>query len=104
MSVLISDMNEIPEDGAVLVVKHDDDGNVYIKYAGTMGYSMKLVELPEKHGRLVDADDLWEKMLKYIDNEGAKMPFGDDDSIIHRDSACFMVENADTIIEAEGEG
>ena len=61
-----------------------------------------LVELPDKHGRLVDADELWKKMSKYTDNMGAKMPFGDDDSMIHRDSACFMIESADTIIEAEG--
>lgn len=61
-----------------------------------------LVELPEKHGRLVDADELWKKMSKYTDNEGAKFPYVDDDSMIHRDSACFMIENADTIIEAEG--
>lgn len=63
-----------------------------------------LIELPKKHGRLVDADKLWKKMSKYTDNEGAKMPFGDDDSMIHKDSACFMIESADTIIEAEGEG
>lgn len=61
-----------------------------------------LVELPKKHGRLIDADELWKKMSKYTDNEGAKFPYGDDDSMIHRDSACFMIENADTIIEAEG--
>lgn len=61
-----------------------------------------LVEIPEKHGRLIDADELWERMLKYTDNEGAKFPYGDDDSLIHRDSACFMIENAATIIEAEG--
>lgn len=54
-----------------------------------------------KHGRLIDADELWNKMSNYTDNEGAKFPFGDDDSIIHRDSACFMIECADTIIEAE---
>ena len=60
-----------------------------------------LVALPDKHGRLGDLDELWERMLKYTDNEGAKMPYGDDDSLIHRDSVCFMIENAPTIIEAE---
>jgi len=47
--------------------------------------------------RLIDADALWEKMYKYSDNEGAKMPYGDDDSLIHKDSACFLIENAPTI-------
>ena len=61
-----------------------------------------LVELPEKHGRLGDLDELWERMLNYTDNDGAIFPYGDDDSLIHRDSACFMIESADTIIEAEG--
>ena len=61
-----------------------------------------LTEVKTPHGRLVDADELWNKMSNYIDNEGAKFPFGDDDSIIQRDSACFMIESADTIIEAEG--
>lgn len=47
--------------------------------------------------RAIDADELWEKMYRYNDNEGAKMPYGDDDSLIHKDSACFLIENAPTI-------
>lgn len=57
MSVLIKGMDELPDDGAVLVVKHDN-GKVYIKDAYTYGYSMEMVALPERHGRLVDADVL----------------------------------------------
>jgi len=59
MSVLIKGMDEMPEDGAVLVVMHDK-GKVYIKHACTYGYSMELVKLPETHGRLIDADALVE--------------------------------------------
>ena len=47
--------------------------------------------------RLIDADALLEKIYKYSDNEGAKMPYGDDDSLIHRDSVCFLIEKAPTI-------
>lgn len=47
--------------------------------------------------RMIDADALWEKMYKYSDNEGSKMPYGDDDSLIHRDSVCFLIEEAPTI-------
>lgn len=108
MSVLIKDM-EMPEDGAVLVVKHDDDGKAYIKYAGMMGYHMELVELPEKHGRLIDAEALidtleqaiaiMETMLKQLDLEA--------------DDGCLMelkayrdirdgIKEIDAVIEAEG--
>ena len=62
-----------------------------------------LAEVKTPHGELIDRNVLWDAMSKYNDNEGAKMPFGDDDSMIHRDSACFMIESADTIIEAEDE-
>ena len=61
-----------------------------------------LVEIETPHGRLGDLDKLWDRMYNYIDNEGAKMPFGDNDFMIHRDSACELVEDAPTIIEAEG--
>ena len=61
-----------------------------------------LIELPP-HGRLGDLDKLWDRMYNYIDNEGAKMPFGDNDFMIHRDSACELIEDAPTVIEAEGE-
>lgn len=47
--------------------------------------------------RLIDADELWEKMYRYSDNEGAKMPYDNDDSLILKDSACFLIENAPTI-------
>lgn len=68
MSVLIRGMDEIPEDGAVLIVKHDDNGKVYIKYAGMMGYSMELVKLPEKHGDLIDKDVLLDDLLIHADS------------------------------------
>ena len=60
-----------------------------------------LVEIPTPHGRLGDLDALWDRMYNYIDNEGAKMPFGDNDFMIHRDSACELIEDAKTVIEAE---
>lgn len=60
-----------------------------------------LIELPP-HGRLGDLDKLWDRMYNYIDNEGAKMPYGDNDFMIHRDSACELIEDMPTIIETEG--
>ena len=61
-----------------------------------------IVEVKEPHGRLGDLDALWDRMYNYIDNEGAKMPFGDNDFMIHKDSACELIEDAPTVIEAEG--
>lgn len=46
MGVYIKGMDEIPEDGAALVVMHDANGKAYIKYACTYGYSMELVNVP----------------------------------------------------------
>lgn len=48
MGILIKGMDEIPEDGSMLVVRHDDNGKAYIKYARTYGYSMELVKQPTK--------------------------------------------------------
>lgn len=57
-----------------------------------------LIEIPP-HGRLGDLDKLWSRMYNYTDNEGAKMPFGDNDFMIHRDSACELIEDMPTVIE-----
>lgn len=103
MSVLIKNM-EMPKGCFSCHLKEEGFCNLTNELAidNKRNNDCPLVKLPDKHGRLVDADELWKKMSKYTDNMGAKMPFGDDDSMIHRDSACFMIESADTIIEAEG--
>lgn len=83
-------------------VKADKNKRIYAPYGEGRPDWCPLIEIESPHGRLGDLDELWDRMYNYIDNEGAKMPFGYDDSLIHRDSACFMIENATTIIEAEG--
>ena len=105
MSVLIRGMDEIPGDGVVLVVKHDDNGKVYIKYANTYGYSMELLKIPESHGDLIDRQKLIE------DNKHLEYPT---DGKYRRDRAWAVGFNAGakhcnehavyakTIIEAEG--
>lgn len=104
MSVLIKGM-KMPEDCFSCQLKEEGFCNITNVYAGGINErnsDCPLVEIPETHGRLIDAYELWNKMLNYTDNMGAKFPYGDDDSMIHRDSACFMIESADTIVEAEG--
>ena len=60
-----------------------------------------LVPLPEGHGRLGDLDALFEKMYHLSDNEGAHKDSHVDDDLILRDSACYLIEKATTIIEAD---
>ena len=83
-------------------VKADKSKRIYAPYGEGRPDWCPLIELPP-HGRLGDLDKLWDRMYNYIDNEGAKMPFGDNDFMIHRDSACELIEDAPTVIEAEGE-
>ena len=94
MGVYVKGMDKIPEDGAVLVVKHDDNGKAYIKYACTYGYSMELINVPEPHGRLIDAD----KLSDFTDALHKVMIFGG--QTVYSQSA---IDNAPTVVEAEGE-
>ena len=94
MSVLIKGMDEMPEDGAVLVVRHDDNGKTYIKFACTYGYSMELVKLPEQHGRLIDAEKL---KNEYPHDTDWDYPVNTNCYV------CESIDNAPTVIEAEGE-
>lgn len=68
MSVLIKGMDELPDDGAVLVVRYDN-GKVYIKEACTFGYHMEMVKLPEKHGQLFDSDEVKKVLNDLPDSE-----------------------------------
>ena len=103
MSVLIRGMDEMPEDGAVLMVKRDDDGKTYIKYAGMMGYHMELVTLPEKHGRLIDADALMnifaDRLVKVSERYGINSAVAGAVS-----GAMKLLDVHLTVIDAEGEG
>ena len=56
-------------------------------------------ELPEQHGRLIDADALWELMRTYDDYQGAKEAH--DLELIHRDSILFAIETVPSVIAAE---
>lgn len=97
MSVLIRGMDKIPEDGAVLIVKHDDNGKAYIKYAGMMGYSMELVKIPEKHGRLMDADAFLERFMS-VDRT---VSFGMSGLYVDIHDLYNILSSLPTVIEAE---
>lgn len=93
MGVYIKGMDEIPEDGAVLVVMHGVNGKAYIKYACTYGYSMELVNVPEPHGRLIDAEKL---KNEYPHNTDWDYPVNTNYYV------CESIDNAPTVIEDEG--
>lgn len=77
------------------------DGAVNVVEKGTPYY--EAIELPD-HGRLIDADALWERVNSYSDNEGAHKDAKMDDEMISRDSALYLIDEADTIIPASKEG
>lgn len=100
MSVLIKGMDELPEDGQMLVVKHVD-GKAYIKRDDVMGFSMELVQLPDKHGRLVDADELEKAvagMVPYAIDDASSSAYTDGIG-----AAYYLICDAPTIVETEGE-
>ena len=57
MGIYIKGMDFLPEDGTEFVVKKDEYGT-WIKPIGNMGFSMRLIELTENHGDLIDRDAL----------------------------------------------
>lgn len=96
MSVLIRGMDEIPEDGAVLMVKHDDNGKVYIKYAGMIGYSMELEKIKEPHGDLIDRDAIKQAVYRHLCIKG-------EENLLPAEKSIFgNLIKAQAIIKAEG--
>ena len=77
-------------------------GQFVTDYEATRRADCPLVPLPEGRGRLIDADALFEKMYRLSDNEGAHKDSRVDDALILRDSACYLIEDAPTIVPAEG--
>ena len=97
MGVYVKDMDEIPEDGAVLVVMHDANGKAYIKYACTYGYSMELVNVPEPHGRLIDEAVVLEMIRKSMGIRDLSFLYHAEKNVVNE------IYHAPTVIEAEGD-
>lgn len=82
MGAYIKGLDGMLEDNDILIIRNGDDCNPYIKYIGTLGYSMGLVEVKEPHGDLIDRDQL----VLPPEDIGSR----------------FAVEYAPAVIEAEG--
>jgi hypothetical protein len=102
MSVLIKGMDGIPEDGAVLVVMHDN-GKAYIKHACTYGYSMELVKLPETHGRLIDENNVIDAVHERLQVLRTHKEFIKKHGDIDLLGVLPYISKIQTVIEAEGE-
>lgn len=63
-----------------------------------------LVELPESHGRLIDADELIDDMVNGIRAGNLEKGYERYQNINDVDDCVDCVRYADTVIEAEGEG
>lgn len=95
MSVLIKGL-EIPEEGAIRVVIQKHCG-IAVAYTGENPYQRahEVVELPERHGRLVDADALIAKYGDWYTEEGTEEGF------IGTIEA--LLKDVPTVVEAEDE-
>lgn len=105
MSVLIKGMSEIPDHDAVYIVKHADDGKVYIRLLGVVGLSMELMQLPEQHGRLIDVD-AFKSDYSMADECGdckTKVRDCEYDRTYTKMDFCYWLDNAEVVIEAEKE-
>ena len=96
MNILIKGL-EIPEEGAIRVVIQKHCG-ITVAYTGGDPYrrAHEVVELPEKHGRLIDADAYVSMMEEKCDYEKALDPY-----VL---SVCRGgIKLMPTIVEVEGE-
>ena len=116
MSILIKGM-KMPENCGMCSMAHRNfDGNetrlacyALHKWAEESGdgrlTDCPLVELPEKHGRLIDEAMLRKSVLKWMPNdpcgrEEKEFPFEEDICV----SMMMEIEEQPTVLEAEGEG
>ena len=101
MSILIKGMNRLPEEGAVFTIQYYN-GKAYIKRCCSYQDRMELVELPESHGRLIDADELEADMINGIRAGNLEEGYERYQNINDVDDCVDCVRYADTVIEAEG--
>ena len=77
------------------VVVNKQTSKTYFGYQHTMDM-FELVKLPENHGRLIDADELYKK-IEYVKN----LMIDDDSAYGYISGIGSYVQNAPTIVDAE---
>ena len=98
MSVLVKNM-KIPEKGHIVSLVITSEGEAICANSRTkIG---EVIELPEKHGRLIDADELSKRIEEQQDTEYAtnNKPRGTWKRVL--ELPLNMISDAPTIIEAE---
>ena len=103
MNVLIKGL-EIPEEGAIRVVIQKHRG-ITVAYTGGDPYrrAHEVVELPEKHGDLIDRDALIEDLTNGIKAGLLLDGYEEYPNINNADDCVECVKYADAVIKAEGE-
>ena len=101
MGIYIKGMDEIPEDGTMFIVMKDETGG-WIKQSGHMGFGMRLIDVPEPHGRLIDEsnvrDAIYERLKALQTHEVFRRKRGDIDLL----GVMPYIAKIPTVIEAEG--
>ena len=100
MSVLVMSM-EIPKKAmfAAILPPDDEHGTWYIRVVEGKGKTAdyELTPLPEKHGRLIDADDMERFMSDTVQGDIRQYPYSD----ALWDMAFQWIDSRPTIIERE---
>ena len=69
MSILIKGM-EIPQVGDKIEFVQNIAGHIYARFEPSKGYMCEVVPIPEKHGRLIDAEAFVDYVqIRYDNNE-----------------------------------
>lgn len=98
MSVVVRGM-EMPVSGTKYRVVEDLEGNKYLTLDGFFnGRYYPISPLPEKHGRLIDADDMERFMSDTVRGDIRQYPYSD----TLWDMAFKWIDSRPTIVEAEG--
>lgn len=104
MSVVIKGM-QMPEDCFSCPLKEEGFCNITNAYAGSINEKNSdcpLMELPEHHGRLIDADVVYNKMECGIRAGNFEEGYEKYSNINNMDDCLDCVKYADTVIGAEG--
>ena len=72
-------------------------------FLDTKHYRCPLIDLPERHGRLIDADALYKDMMCGIKAGNYEEGYECYQNINNMDDCLDAVKYADTVIKAEGE-
>ena len=103
MSIIIKGM-DMPVSGARYRVVEDLEGNKYLATDKLFsGWYYPISSLPDKHGKIIDGDALRKKMYHEAFETDSKMQRWDSGCWIRYKMFENNIEEAETLVEAEGD-